>query len=423
MTTRADRRVITFYAFKGGVGRTMALANVAFRLADLYGLNVIAVDFDLEAPGLHSFFDISARTVSQSPGVLDYCEAWEKAIQENAAAPPDPVSYLLAIKKGAGKPSQGAVRLMLAGRLDETYDARLGRFDWKRFYAESAGAGAMEHLRNALAEQADIVLIDSRTGLTDPGGICTIQIPDAVVLMTAPNKQSIEGIERVARSIATASPEQRGGRTKATSFLCMGRVPIVEETFLAQKWFGEHKRWFESGVKEGLWTGGKAGIQEYVIPQRAAFGFNEALVGRADGALAREPLAQAYDALTAHLLTWTIEKRPLNLKQRSSITTAKDDQLRYLVTRFEQVVSDLVYRRGNSMTAIEAKQIRTMLDDAAELGYVSADESALRERLAEIEATPALRERLRQRLAEIEAQSLPSKTKRQRTKKSPKSHS
>lgn len=45
---------ITFYSFKGGVGRTMALVNVAAQLAEM-GRKVLVVDFDLEAPGLETF--------------------------------------------------------------------------------------------------------------------------------------------------------------------------------------------------------------------------------------------------------------------------------------------------------------------------------------------------------------------------------
>jgi cellulose biosynthesis protein BcsQ len=40
---------ITFYSFKGGVGRTMALVNVAAELAKM-GRKVLVVDFDLDAP-------------------------------------------------------------------------------------------------------------------------------------------------------------------------------------------------------------------------------------------------------------------------------------------------------------------------------------------------------------------------------------
>ena len=53
-------KVITFYSFKGGVGRSMALANIACLLAHKQkkekGQNVLMIDWDLDAPGLHHFF-------------------------------------------------------------------------------------------------------------------------------------------------------------------------------------------------------------------------------------------------------------------------------------------------------------------------------------------------------------------------------
>ena len=47
--------ICTFYSFKGGSGCSMALSNVA-ELLYRRGLNVLIVDFDLEAPGLEYFF-------------------------------------------------------------------------------------------------------------------------------------------------------------------------------------------------------------------------------------------------------------------------------------------------------------------------------------------------------------------------------
>lgn len=303
------RQVLTFYSFKGGVGRTMALANVSYRLAFHHGLHVIAVDWDLEAPGLQSFFRLPADTLKNARGLLDYCEIWESAYREQASELPDPLSYLVPVEPEMKEETRGSLRLLLAGKQDEHYDARLGRFDWKRFYAESAGAGAVEHLRSRLTENADLVLVDSRTGLTDPGGICTIQIPDAVVLMTAPNNQSLEGIKRIASSIATATPEARVGRGTARVFLCMSRVPMVEETYQAREWFKNHEPWFAEGIKTGLWRAEDhgSGLETHVIPQRGTYGFHESLVGRAVGTLEREPLAQAYDALTRTLLQWRME--------------------------------------------------------------------------------------------------------------------
>ena len=48
-------QIVTFYSFKGGTGRTMALANVAWILA-ANGERVLIADWDLESPGLHRFF-------------------------------------------------------------------------------------------------------------------------------------------------------------------------------------------------------------------------------------------------------------------------------------------------------------------------------------------------------------------------------
>ena len=48
-------RIVTFYSYKGGTGRSMAVANVAWMLA-LNGLRVLVIDWDLEAPGIHRYF-------------------------------------------------------------------------------------------------------------------------------------------------------------------------------------------------------------------------------------------------------------------------------------------------------------------------------------------------------------------------------
>jgi len=47
--------IVTFYSWKGGVGRTLAVANTAVQLARS-GRSVLMIDWDLEAPGLDRFF-------------------------------------------------------------------------------------------------------------------------------------------------------------------------------------------------------------------------------------------------------------------------------------------------------------------------------------------------------------------------------
>ena len=48
-------KIVTFYSFKGGMGRTTALAATALLLAQ-HGRHVLAIDTDIEAPGLATLF-------------------------------------------------------------------------------------------------------------------------------------------------------------------------------------------------------------------------------------------------------------------------------------------------------------------------------------------------------------------------------
>ena len=68
--TAPDGKIVTFYSYKGGTGRTMALANVAWILAG-NGYKVLAVDWDLEAPGLHRSSTRSSTRSWATPGLID----------------------------------------------------------------------------------------------------------------------------------------------------------------------------------------------------------------------------------------------------------------------------------------------------------------------------------------------------------------
>src|ERR1022692_2730352 len=50
--------IFTFYSYKGGVGRSLAVMNVAYTLAG-WGRHVLIVDMDLEAPGISGFLQRS----------------------------------------------------------------------------------------------------------------------------------------------------------------------------------------------------------------------------------------------------------------------------------------------------------------------------------------------------------------------------
>src|SRR6266567_5800587 len=92
-----EGQIVTFYSFKGGTGRTMTLANVAWILA-ANGLRVLIADWDLESPGLHRFFQpFMDPGASDRPGIVDYVRRYEWAAaqpdippaEELVSGPPD----------------------------------------------------------------------------------------------------------------------------------------------------------------------------------------------------------------------------------------------------------------------------------------------------------------------------------------------
>src|SRR5262245_52185610 len=94
-TMKAPGRIITFYSYKGGTGRSMLLANTAWLLANA-GHNVLMVDWDLEAPGLHRYMSpfLTDPQVSDSNGLIDMVLAYATdAVQPSEGPrPPDWIS-------------------------------------------------------------------------------------------------------------------------------------------------------------------------------------------------------------------------------------------------------------------------------------------------------------------------------------------
>lgn len=211
--------VTTFYSFKGGVGRTMALANVAVDLARR-GKRVLVVDFDLEAPGLDTF-DLP-RPTGPTPGVVDFVQHY---LQSNQA--PDVRAYLYE-SPGVGQDG-GGLWIMPSGAPGETYAQRLAEIDWTDLYEHHDGYLLFEDLKLQWEEfiKPEYVFIDSRTGHTDVGGICTRQLPDAVVALFFPNKQNLRGLTKVVRDIRA---EEMGSRSKAIRLhFVMSNVPDIDD--------------------------------------------------------------------------------------------------------------------------------------------------------------------------------------------------
>jgi hypothetical protein len=212
MNAARDGRIITFYSYKGGTGRTMALANTAWILA-ANGKRVLAVDWDLEAPGLHRFFHpfLDPNVLSATSGVIDiiteYC--WQATTrgprngpwhQEYARVEPHVVS-LMPERLGWQFPPDATLDFLSAGRQNREYSASVSSFEWDNFYERLGGGLFLDALRADMKGHYDYILVDSRTGLSDNADICTVHMPDLLVDCFTLSDQALDGAAAIARSV------------------------------------------------------------------------------------------------------------------------------------------------------------------------------------------------------------------------------
>ncbi len=181
--------VVTFYSFKGGVGRSMAMMNCAAELAKR-GRRILVVDFDLEAPGLETFDLPHSRR--KKKGIVDYVTEY---MTSNVA--PSIEQYIY--KSRLDKDSEHELWFMFAGDKTAKYSQKLNSINWQYLYEQRDGYFLFENLKAQWKEHLnpDYVFVDSRTGFTDVGAICTRQLPDAVVFLFFPNEQNLSGLSPI----------------------------------------------------------------------------------------------------------------------------------------------------------------------------------------------------------------------------------
>lgn len=216
---------ITFYSYKGGVGRTLALANIAVYLSR-FGLNVCIMDFDLEAPGLHYKFPDLVKTSDIKAGLVDYisdfvtCNSKSQSLKD------------LTVEIVPSSDKQGKIDLIPAGNvLSPSYWQKLASIDWHYlFYKEdSEGIPFFFELKEKIRKQInpDFLLIDSRTGITEMSGLCTSLLADKVVFLFTNNRENIEGARQI---IHTIQKSHLSSGKDAIKIVCaLTRIPIQNE--------------------------------------------------------------------------------------------------------------------------------------------------------------------------------------------------
>ena len=214
---------VTFYSYKGGVGRTLVVANVAKYLARM-GMKVFVLDFDLEAPGIHYKFEVEqGKPLHVERGLVDILAEFASG----KGLPEDLSRYVIEIPPPTL--STGEIHILPAGNAPSaSYWKTASRVDWHTlFYSEEpVGIPLFLELKAFVAETyaPDFLLIDARTGITEMGGVATTVLSDQVVCLMLPTREHLEGTKQVMHAVRAAT---RGEGEREIGFVAvLSRMPV-----------------------------------------------------------------------------------------------------------------------------------------------------------------------------------------------------
>jgi len=155
--------VVAFYSFKGGVGRTTALASFAVQRARR-GDRVVVVDLDVEAPGVGSLLTANDRTSGAQWGILDYL------LEQPIWGPQPELRDYFHVCARSEVTGPGEIDVFPAGLIGEDFLAKLTRVDFE------PATGSRSHplanfLRQTRSELTpDWILLDCRAGVSEASG-------------------------------------------------------------------------------------------------------------------------------------------------------------------------------------------------------------------------------------------------------------
>jgi cellulose biosynthesis protein BcsQ len=316
--TEQPGRIVTFYSYKGGCGRTMALANTAWILA-ANGKRVLTVDWDLEAPGLDKFYRpfIDRDALDEHLGVSFLITNYKSAVRNAAGAsahgpgPRRTAPSLIAqqftqLDKHVTAvrwrfPSGGRLDLLPAGASNREYGTGMSGFDWDGFMQDYHGDEFIVALQSAMQRDYDYTLIDSRTGMNDVGDVCTALLPDTLVIGFALSDQSLEGAADVAQRVTAYDADKK---------IRILPVPMrIEDAEAAKMEAGLAKaqalfqRYVKGDAPHKYW--GK--VQ---IPYKTFYAYEEVLAGFGDRPGQPGSLLAAFERLTNEISRGAVSSLP-----------------------------------------------------------------------------------------------------------------
>lgn len=210
--------VVTFYSYKGGMGRTTTMIAYAISLAvndnDIKKKRVVIIDCDLEAPGYLNFFDLSEHNGLQSGKKNGLVEFLSDAQLTSHPEDLDINDYIINVgddnENNFAYNNLNNIWLIPAGNLNEGYSDLSGGGD-RNDYLEGlakinlSSVNSVVKYFNLLLDrinetiEPDIILLDSRTGFNDIFGTVALYLSSSVVGFFGFSRQTQPGLMNLLR--------------------------------------------------------------------------------------------------------------------------------------------------------------------------------------------------------------------------------
>ncbi len=309
--------VITFYSFKGGVGRSFALSNIAILLAR-WGYRVLTIDWDLEAPGLTAYFGPLLKAPPRK-GIVDLVDLTSAADLVSSS------EYVTELDVA----EPGVVHLLAAGdQRDDDYARRVQSIDWAALY-EMGFAEALERYRAEWTTNYDFVLIDSRTGFADIASICTAHLPDHLVVLFTANDQSVRGAVDVVRRADKARDRMPYDRAQLSVLPVLSRFDSRVEYERAESWYRTctelttplFRNWLVRNVPPSLM------LRHLTLPYVSYWSFGEQLPVLAERVPSANQITYALETIAA-MVAHRLDRSDLLADNRDAFVAAARGQTR-----------------------------------------------------------------------------------------------
>ena len=132
------------------------------------------------------------------------------------------------------------------GRQSDDYSTKLSNFNWDSFYSKFSGGRFIEYLKQEFCKNYDYILVDSRTGLADTAGICTIHLPHALVAVLTPSPKGYDLLGDTIKIIRERHKSFFRDTAPNLSIIPLPTRHDDSETVLLEKWKNKMLRGYVS---------------------------------------------------------------------------------------------------------------------------------------------------------------------------------